>query len=161
MIIVDFSTKTTIDDWQVVNDGVMGGRSQSRFSVNEKGHGFFQGAVSLANNGGFASVRYRFKTLDTSSYSQVSIRLKGDGRAYQFRVKATTEQRHSYIANFATSEEWQTVTVNFSDMYPAFRGRSLDLPNYSGSTLSEIAFLIGNKKEEFFALEIDNIKIHN
>ncbi|GAB5474270.1 MAG: CIA30 family protein [Maribacter sp.] len=161
MIIFDFNTDTAIDDWRVVNDGVMGGRSQSRFSINEAGHGFFQGTVSLANNGGFASVRYRFQTIDATPYSKVSIRLRGDGNTYQFRVKATTEQRYSHIANFTTSGEWQTVTIDFSDMYPAFRGRLLELPNYSGSTLSEIAFLIGNKKEESFALEIDNIMIYN
>lgn len=159
-ILFDFSTNTTIDAWRVVNDGVMGGRSQSRFSINEKGHGLFEGNVSLANNGGFASVRYGFETMDVAPYSKVSIRLKGDGKAYQFRIKASNEQRYSYIANFTTSGEWETVTVDFSTMYPAFRGRRLDIPNHSGSTLSEIAFLIGNKKEEPFALEIDKIELH-
>jgi len=44
-------------------------------------------------------------------------------------------------------------------MYPAFRGRKLELPNFSESTIEEIAFLIGNKKNEDFELLIDSITL--
>jgi hypothetical protein len=159
MNLFDFNTHTDITDWRVVNDGVMGGLSRGKFSMNEEGHGLFTGTVSLANNGGFASVRHRFETLDISKYSEVSIRLKGDGKPYQFRIKADISLRYSYIGNFETSGKWETITISFSDMYPAFRGQLLDLPNYPGTTITEIAFLIGNKKEETFKLEIDYIKL--
>lgn len=158
-MLFDFNQKTAIDHWRVVNDGVMGGLSQSEFSLNEEGHGFFRGKVSLANNGGFSSVRYRFETKDCSEFSTIQIRLKGDGKSYQFRIKANASQRYSYIANIQTSGKWETLTVKFSKMYPAFRGRLLDLPYYSGNEMTEIAFLIGNKKEETFALEIDYIEL--
>ena len=42
-------------------------------------------------------------------------------------------------------------------MYPTFRGRTLDMPDYPGETLAEIAFFIANKKAENFRLEIDQI----
>ena len=38
-------------------------------------------------------------------------------------------------------------------MYPSFRGRKLNKSNYSESEIQEIAFLIGNKKEENFKNE--------
>lgn len=155
----DFNEKATIDKWRVVNDDVMGGLSQAEFSLNSEGHGFFRGNVSLDNYGGFSSVRYRFETIDSSKFSSIQIRLKGDGKPYQFRIKADERQRYSYIADIETSGTWETLTINFSDMYPAFRGRLLDLPNYSGKEMTEIAFLIGNKKEEAFALEVDYIKL--
>lgn len=158
-MLFDFNLDANVDDWRVVNDGVMGGLSQAQFSVNEEGHGFFRGKVSLENNGGFSSVRYVFETLKVSKYSEVHIRLKGDGKPYQFRVKADRSQRYSYIAVVKTSGDWQTITLAFDTMYPAFRGRKLDLPNYEGQELSEIAFLIGNKKKENFKLEIDYIKL--
>lgn len=156
----DFNKTENIDDWRVINDGVMGGLSQAKFSLNSEGHGFFRGKVSLDNNGGFSSVRYRFETIDSSKFSKIQIRLKGDGKSYQFRVKADASQRYSYIATIETSGEWETLTIKFSEMYPAFRGRLLDIHNYSGKEMTEIAFLIGNKKEENFALEIDYIKLH-
>lgn len=159
IMLFDFDSTSKIDTWQVVNDGVMGGLSQGQFSLNKFGHGYFHGKVSLANNGGFSSVRHRFETIGVKSFSKVKIRLKGDGKAYQFRVKATADQRYSYIGGFTTSGDWETLTIAFSKMYPAYRGRLLDIPNYSGETMTEIAFLIGNKKEEAFALEIDYIQL--
>ena len=43
--------------WRTTNDGVMGGRSDGRFKINEDKNMEFFGTLSLANNGGFASVR--------------------------------------------------------------------------------------------------------
>jgi len=158
-ILFDFNAKAEVDAWRVVKDAVMGGLSEGEFSINLDGHGFFRGSVSLANNGGFVSVRHRFETQETENFSRFRIRLKGDGKPYQFRVKADASLPYSYIANIETSGDWETFTIPFSDMYPAYRGRLLDLPNFSGAKMAEIAFLIGNKKEETFALEIDYIKL--
>jgi hypothetical protein len=44
-------------------------------------------------------------------------------------------------------------------MYPSFRGQKLELPNYPGQSMEEIAFLIANKTAETFALEIDRIEL--
>jgi len=52
----DFMAATKVPGWQVVNDDVMGGVSASNFGVTN-GAAVFRGAVSLENNGGFASVR--------------------------------------------------------------------------------------------------------
>ena len=158
-MLFNFSSEVNIDNWQIVNDEVMGGLSSSKFTINDKGHGLFRGSISLDNNGGFSSVRYRFNTIKTSKFSLVKIKLKGDGKPYQFRIKASGDQRYSYIANVETTGEWETVSIPFSEMYPAFRGRLLDLSNYSGKEMTEIAFLIGNKKEETFALEIDYLEL--
>jgi NADH dehydrogenase [ubiquinone] 1 alpha subcomplex assembly factor 1 len=45
-------------------------------------------------------------------------------------------------------------------MYPAFRGKKLDLPNFDHNYMEEIAFLIGNKKPEKFRLLIDQIELN-
>ena len=38
-----------------------------------------------------------------------------------------------------------------------FRGYKLNEPNYAGEVIAEIAFLIGNKRNESFSLEIEKI----
>jgi len=55
--IYTFSTQTNIKEWRIVNDDVMGGRSNSSLKISDAGHGHFIGHVSLANNGGFASIQ--------------------------------------------------------------------------------------------------------
>ena len=57
---VDPSNNIGIDKWGIVNDGVMGGISQSNIYLNEANNIIFAGNVSLENNGGFASIRRGF-----------------------------------------------------------------------------------------------------
>lgn len=156
-IIYDFTKAKNVNDWYVVNDGVMGGLSKGKLTKNYDGHAVFEGYVTTENNGGFTSVRYPFYTLDVSKYKAVKIKLKGDGKPYQFRIKEKENQRHSYIQEFDTSGDWETITIPFESFYPSFRGRKLDMSNYSGKTMEEVTFLIGNKKKESFQLEIERI----
>ena len=155
----DFNRSSSLTNWRVVNDGVMGGLSQGAFTINENGHGKFFGNVRLENNGGFSSVRYTFKTIDVSEFSKVCILLKGDGKKYQFRIKDNARQYYSYIYPFETSGEWQTVEIPLQDMYPSFRGRRVKLPNFSEDTIEQLVFLIGNKKKESFELLIDKSEL--
>jgi NADH dehydrogenase [ubiquinone] 1 alpha subcomplex assembly factor 1 len=158
-VLYDFSQTSTTDGWYIVNDGVMGGRSNSTLTLNKQGNAIFQGSISLENNGGFASVRYRFPPLETKSYAYLSLRLKGDGKRYQVRIKNRASDYYSYIAYFETTGEWQNVKVNLNKMYPSFRGRKLDMPDFEGGKIEELTLLIGNKKEEDFRIEIDKIQL--
>lgn len=158
-MIFDFTTGVDIDSWSIMNDGVMGGVSSSTFKLNEDGHGLFEGTVSTANNGGFASVRHQVSKVNLTDKNIVEIRLKGDGKAYQFRVKKRKSDAESYITTFTTSGSWETIEIQLSDLYPSFRGRTLDQPNYDVSSLEELSFLIANKKNESFRLLIDSISL--
>lgn len=159
MVLFDFNVDSDLKNWRVIDDVVMGGRSDGNLSVNKEGHAVFSGEVSLENNGGFSSIRARFKTIDVSDYSKVLIRLKGDGKKYQFRVKTESYDYHSYVITFETSGEWETISLPLKDMIPQFRGRRLRMENFPGKQIEEIAFLIGNKKAEDFTLFIDKIEL--
>ncbi|MDC0008155.1 CIA30 family protein [bacterium] len=156
--IFDFDTNSNIANWVIVDDVVMGGRSSGNFSINQDGNGVFKGNVSIENNGGFSSLRYR-KKMKTVPYTKVVLRVKGDGKAYQFRIKTKTLDYYSYIGPFTTTNDWETIEITLSDMYPAARGRKLNFPNYTNEGIEEIAFLIGNKKTEDFILIIDSISL--
>lgn len=157
--IYDFSKDNNASGWQIINDAVMGGMSKGQMKVNSDGNGQFYGYVSLENNGGFTSVRYQFEQLDVRSYSTAVIRLKGDGKRYQFRVKSHWDDRHAYIQYFNTTGDWQLLEVDLEKMYPTFRGRQLNMPNYPVNELEEVAFLIANKRAESFQLEIVFIRL--
>ena len=81
-----------------------------------------------------------------------------DGKAYQFRVKSSMYDSHSYKFIFETNSNWQIIQIPFNLLSPSFRGRDLKIPNFSGNNVEEIGFLIANKKEEDFQLKIDYIK---
>lgn len=157
--IVDFTEIKTTENWQVVDDVVMGGRSSGSFDLTNAGYAKFSGSVSLENNGGFSSVRLDIETLNVGPDSKIRIRLKGDGNPYQFRVKHDRNEYYSYTTQFETTGEWQTVEIPLANLHPSFRGRRLDLPNFDHDTIEELRFLIGNKKPQEFQLLLESIVV--
>jgi len=160
-IIVFEAKPNSLKNWFVVDDGVMGGLSKGKISSTKNYNLLFTGEVSLKNNGGFSSIRKTFDPIDVSSGSYVYMKIKGDGNPYQLRTKSTPFQRYSYTKSFKTSGEWEIIKIRMDQMTPTFRGVQLNRESYPGKTLSEIAILIGNKKEQTFRLEIESIYISN
>lgn len=160
-VIYDFGNVTNGQgEWRIVDDRVMGGRSQGYFEINEEGQGHFHGGVSLENNGGFSSVRYRLPEAQAASDQQlVRLRVKGDGKRYQFRVKAKASDYYSYITYFETSGEWEEIELDLEDFYPSFRGQKLKMPNFDQAQIEELSILIANYKKEEFNLLIDKIEL--
>ncbi|SRX50056.1 hypothetical protein AEQU2_00522 [Aequorivita lipolytica] len=158
-VIFDFNEKSNIKDWLIVDDVVMGGKSSGTFSLSKEGFGVFEGNILLDNNGGFSSVRYGFQKIQVKNHTKIVIKLRGDGKEYQFRIKANSDDYYSYIAPFKTSGEWEEIEIPLKEMYPSFRGKKLDKPNFTENYIEEITFLIGNKKKEKFKLLIDKIEV--
>ena len=153
--IYTFSTQTNIREWLIVNDGVMGGISKSSLVLTNAGYGRFSGHVSMANNGGFASIQLN-KTIKLDEEKKfIVLRIKGDGKRYEFRLKGDISQSQSYVQQFATSGEWENIKLEISKFYPQFRGRKLNIPNFNFKSIEELSFLIANKQEEDFELLID------
>jgi len=77
--LLNTSIMKTENKWRIVNDGVMGGLSSSKVSV-EDDKIIFSGNVSLENNGGFASLRSPVKDYNFENFSGVEIKIKDDGK---------------------------------------------------------------------------------
>ncbi|MEN1784167.1 MAG: CIA30 family protein [Bacteroidota bacterium] len=157
--IVDFKKPIKIRDWHVIDDVVMGGRSAGQFSLTNYGYAIYSGMVSLENRGGFSSLRCALPPLMVSPKDRIQIHLKGDGKQYQFLVKADQKHQHNYRLPFKTTGNWETIDLKLGDLVPSFRGKTLDIPNFSHRWITELGFLIGNKTAERFQLCIASIKV--
>ena len=157
--IFNFNKNSNTYSWRVVDDNVMGGKSSSNITLSDNGYGVFSGTVSLENNGGFSSVRHIFNALEVTNQNKIYLKIKGDGKDYQLRIKDNSRNYYSYIKTFSTSGVWQEIEIPLKEMYPSFRGRKLNSPNFSHDSIEEIVFLIGNKKNESFELIIDKIAL--
>lgn len=156
-IIYDFNKTPNLSKWTVIDDVVMGGKSAGNFCLSTEKTGIYSGDVSLENGGGFSSLKYVFEEKDITAFKKIKIELKGDGKKYQFRIKTNTKDKFAYITVFNTTKEWQTIEVLFSEMYPVFKGRKLEMDNLNATKITQIGFLIANKKVENFSLEIKKI----
>lgn len=157
-VLYDFTDNPVRQHWRVEDDVVMGGRSSGQMAVTDDGFLRFSGEVSLENNGGFSSVQHEMdETIDLSDRVAFVIRLKGDGKTYNFRVKRPG-QRHAYTYPFETKAgQWETITIPFDAMYATWRGNRPDVPNYAGEPINTLRFLIGNKKPQEFELVVAEI----
>lgn len=160
-VLVDFENPKEGKQWRVVNDGVMGGLSKSGIEINSAAHAVFQGSLSLENNGGFASVRRLPHDYKLAGYDGVLIRVKGDGRKYQFRVRTNNRfDGVSYRAEFETKPgKWMTAKIPFNSLKPTFRGRPVpNAPQLRPDDIRQIGFLLGDKREGRFRIDIDWIQ---
>ena len=144
--------------WTAQNDGVMGGVSSGKAEVhNGKLH--FSGVLSLENNGGFAQIYSETVVSDLSNFSAVKLRVKGDGRTYQFRMATDARFRGSqiaYRAEFKTEADvWIEVSIPFEAFVPSFRGRQLKGPPIDLTSVQRIAFLLNDGNQGPFSLEVD------
>ncbi|WP_347925943.1 CIA30 family protein [Pontimicrobium sp. SW4] len=158
-IIFDYKDSKTLKNWFILDDRVMGGLSRGNVKMSKTGNIIYYGDVTTENNGGFSSLRYQFKPKDVSAFNKIAIRVKGDGIPYQFRIKSDKRQRYSYVSNFETTGDWETIIIPFKKFIPQFRGNKVNAPNYKGEKMEEIAFLIGNKTNESFQLNIASIML--
>jgi len=159
----DFQQLDAVNNWLVVNDGVMGGLSQSKIVLTGSNTAVFRGTVSLENNGGFASTRTSPQLFNLAGYDGVIVRLKGDGKKYQFRLRMDDRfDGISYRYPFTTdTDKWIIIRIPFSECVPVFRGRILDgVEPLSANRIQQIGFIISDKQAGSFKIEIDYIKAY-
>lgn len=140
-------------DWRVINDTVMGGQSSSQFSV-DAGHATFSGTVSL-DGGGFASVRSPSGSYDLATADQFVLMVRGDGKTYNFTAYTGPGARVSYRSRFKAPPDWTRIKIPFASLTPYRRGRKVpSAPAFSPADVREVGFLIGDKQDGPFELNI-------
>ena len=137
--LLDSNGKTSKIKWNIVNDTVMGGRSSSRWS-DKSSTLSFEGFLSLENNGGFASVRHDLNNINLSGTEGIFIKVKGDGRKYQFRIRSQASRWANYSQEFKTKKNTvQTFYLPYKDFKPSWRGRSVrNVPTLTGKDVREL-----------------------
>ena len=161
LLITDFSNFSK-QKWQIVNDDVMGGLSDSRLQINFDGNAVFLGRVSLENNGGFASVK-NHEPVNLDSCESIRIHLKGDGKRYSFRLQTSSEtsvQPWSYEHRFDTKKDlWMEINLPLNKFTATFRGsKPENAPELDLSAIGTFGFLISDKQQGEFRLEVDKIE---
>jgi hypothetical protein len=159
LLLTDFTTNSPDLEWYVVNDNVMGGRSEGDFK-EEQGDLSFAGRTNT-NGGGFSSIRTQPMQLDLAKYAGIQLRIKGDGRRYTWRLTTDARWRGrqiSYWADFNTRDgEWTTVEIPFSRFMPQFRGYQLDGPALDPARIRGMGLMIYDKQDGPFELHVDSV----
>lgn len=172
----DFTNPSTDlkEIWGAIDDVVMGGVSESNIRLNSD-RAIFSGNVSVANNGGFASVRTRnFNPFwDLSSYEGIELRVKGDGKRYKFLIRGEDKwDGMAYSYSFDTLDNaWMTIRIPFVALIPVFRAKTVpDAGIFNASKVYSMQLMLskfeydGALNQKFspglFSLEVESIKAY-
>lgn len=160
-MLFDFSDSEASRQWQTVNDGVMGGRSDGKFRINAEKHLEFFGKLSLANSGGFASIRSRNTPVNLKVGDTLVVKVRGDGREYTLNLYTPNRRMaFSYRVAFPTRNgEWTEVRVPLSKFVATSFGRVVKNSPLQPSEISGVGILLGDKKPGAFKLEIQSIAV--
>ncbi|WP_373524505.1 CIA30 family protein [Aquiflexum sp.] len=163
-LIFEFGTKKDFGKWSIINDGVMGGLSQSKVTLDGDAI-LFAGNVSLKNNGGFVSLRSALGNYDLSAFKYCEIRFKSDTkRMFEILIEKDTP---FYLPKFrvkfgATQKEWETITIPLRDFEISKMGDTLqqgiDPEVLKG--IQRIGFILADEQEGSFQLWIDYLKFY-
>ncbi len=163
VLLTDFSAATSDFGWYVLNDNVMGGRSEGDFE-QDQGLLTFSGRTNT-NGGGFSSIRTKPLQLDLSDRAGIRLQVKGDGRRYTWRLTTDARWRGrqvSYWADFNTRDgEWSTVNIPFSSFIPRFRGTELDGPALESGTITGMGLMIYDKQDGLFELQLASVHAYS
>ena len=158
----DFTEADPAKQWQTVNDGVMGGISEGKFKITDAKTMEFFGTLSLANNGGFASVRTKGKKLSLEKGDTLVAKIRGDGRQYMLNLYPNRQRMaYSYRATVQTKkDEWIEVKVPLEKFEATSFGRIVKNAGLvKPEEINSLGFMLGDKKAGPFKMEIEWIKV--
>jgi NADH dehydrogenase [ubiquinone] 1 alpha subcomplex assembly factor 1 len=157
-VLFRFDPPTPFQPWQTVDDPTMGGQSLSGLVPTDGATACFAGAVSLANGGGFCSVRSPdFAPMPDAT--AVSLRVRGDGKTY----KVCLHTRHmlpgtSYRASFDTRpDEWLDIHIPLSEFVLMRFGARAGVTPVDPARVTAVSLLIADRQEGPFALEVAHV----
>lgn len=156
----DFGVNTGGQDWVIVNDGVMGGQSLGNYEIKEESL-LFKGKLSLANNGGFASLRSPWSEYDLSGYKTVTLKIRGSGGEFGLTLQSSSayyEPTFRYL--FTPQDEWQVLEIPLDEFEKTRLGISMGekLNPKDADKIIRMGFIKSDKKTEDFTLEVDYLK---
>lgn len=159
-MLMTFTGNDEIDQWRIINDGVMGGLSSAKKHISQQML-IFSGDLSTQNNGGFSSI-YRELSNISDRARAIEVNVLGDGRTYQLRFRALMNgYLVAYKAEFVTTEGVITShAFDFSDFKATFRGRLIsNAPLLSAEQITSVGFLISSKTSGYFSLAVKSIRL--
>ena len=149
--LTDFEDPT----WIIVNDGVMGGRSQAQ-GVIEDGVLTWTGTI-VTIGGGFSSIRGPVDGEFTGATS-LTLRIRNDGRRYELLVDDALDER-GRVTHYNPIETiggaWQEISVPLTDMEARVFGNPVMVDPFAPELATQVGVILADGTDGEFQFEID------
>lgn len=156
-LVFDDFTDTTKNNWLMVNDGVMWGKSIGSYSVENDVFKLF-GTINT-NGGWFSSVRAWLPNWILSEYNTIVLSAKADSRSYQITFRDNNRRwiSHRGILPFQNIWEFEEIEINIAELEAVYFWRRVNADDFKKDFAREIGFILNDGKDGVFKLAIDSI----
>ena len=156
----DFADPDAANAWHAIDDRVMDGLSRSTLRHDPAGHAVFEGIVSLAHSGGFASVRS--SPADRGQPYSQAVFIEARAAGQRFKLSLLTDDGFdslNYQASFTPRDaNWQTLHLPLADFRASFRGREVTgAPPLAPARIRQVGLMIAARQAGPFRLHIRQI----
>ena len=146
--------------WFIVNDGVMGGRSDGGGFIRDSVLRF-EGDV-VTQGGGFTSARTPLDGDELVDTNRIEMRVRPDGRTYGLTLEDAAAFRGRLVSHRADldigpvdDDGWAIATVEYDELVPSVFGQLVDAPPFDPATAREFGIIIADGIDGDFVLDID------
>ena len=154
---LDFSAPSSVEGWTSIDDRVMGGMSSSRLRFHPDGHAVFEGDVSNANGGGFASVRHPALRLGIHGTEGYRLHVRGDGKCFKLNLRMEDGlDGVNYQAGFQPpADRWVEIFLPINTFSPRYRGRPVpNAPPLRPEKVCQVGWMVADGQAGGFQLDI-------
>ncbi len=160
--LVDFGDADELARWEVVNDGVMGGRSKGHIAQSD-GALSFSGTINN-NGGGFTSLRRELHDGAMAGARTLRIVYRGDGRSYEATLRSDARERGRRIAYRApvtpeeSAGEWSVAVIDLDSLETSLFGQQVDAPAFATQEAHSVGLIIADGIDGDFAMRLKRIE---
>jgi NADH dehydrogenase [ubiquinone] 1 alpha subcomplex assembly factor 1 len=161
-VLFHFDRAEAVAGWAAIDDRVMGGVSTSRLRHAAAGFAVFEGQVSLAQGGGFASVRARTEAAGAEDAADAVIEVRGPPLRFKLALfMADGADAPSYQHDFVpTADGWTTQRLPLAQFVPRWRGREVaGAPALDPVRIRQVGLMIAGRQAGPFALDLRSIAL--
>jgi monofunctional biosynthetic peptidoglycan transglycosylase len=164
----DFSQADSVKLWRAIDDRVMGGVSISELisiNIDDQRVALFRGELSLANNGGFCSVRSDLQQSIRADSQHLWLECRDNmpqaATTYYLNVRTSdTFDGMSYRTSFSPTNTFIRYEFTRSEFVPVFRGRDVpDAPPLVFENIRQIGLMLADAQVGPFELIIRAIGV--
>jgi hypothetical protein len=168
-IVADLEDPEELRRWQIVNDGVMGGRSTAEAEVVDSVLSM-TGEIVTAG-GGFSSIRLALDE-PLGDATELIVRLRTDGRTYELTVSDAAPGRDRRVSHQGPigavgvqneadpswdDEPWEDVAVDLTDLSATLFGRAVDVVPFQPDSAVEVGIILADGTDGPFRFQLDRI----
>ena len=140
--------------WVILSDNVMGGITTSTIEYTTDAV-VLTGDISLANYGGFSSIKTKFQRFDLSKYNGLKIKFKSNNQKFVFTLEDDKYWTQPYYKNGFSStknDAWEEAIIYFKDFKEMIIGQPTGnvMPLESLNKIVRLGIMTSEKKRRSF-----------